>query len=275
VGLPSWAPDWGIRKSGRILSCNVLSQVHGPRNSLRYTASGNTAPQFIVNRESRKVTVKGIKVDSVSHRLRPVLDPQPTSSEGYTRWLKEISSLTDRVKSSYPNKQSRHEAFWRTLIADRTESKRPAPTQLSNYYVVWKACLELKSGWPPGRAKLEELNQISNPNYRLSESSNNLDSAYPILAATVNYGVRFKEACGGRRFCITQGGYMALVPPLAQAGNLVCVILGVEVPYLLRLSSRQPGDSPPLYELVGECYVHGIMDGEKMDSGPIPEFIIV
>jgi hypothetical protein len=48
------------------------------------------------------------------------------------------------------------------------------------------------------------------------------------------------------------------VPDDTEKGDLICVFDGGEVPYLLRPAGN---DS---YILIGECYLHGIMDGEAM-----------
>jgi hypothetical protein len=60
----------------------------------------------------------------------------------------------------------------------------------------------------------------------------------------------------GRRFMVSDDGYMALGPEEAQLGDCICLIPGSEVPLFLRpLCDGQ-------YTLVGEIYVHGLMDGE-------------
>jgi hypothetical protein len=56
---------------------------------------------------------------------------------------------------------------------------------------------------------------------------------------------------------------MALVPPGATIGDCVYVIGGLEVPFLTREKKAGRGE----VELVGECYVHGIMDGEAKRHG--------
>lgn len=49
---------------------------------------------------------------------------------------------------------------------------------------------------------------------------------------------------------------MGLGPAETQNGDVICIILGSEVPFLLRL-----GDNGR-YTFAGECYVHGFTDGE-------------
>lgn len=63
---------------------------------------------------------------------------------------------------------------------------------------------------------------------------------------------------------------MGLVPRGAMLGDEVCVILGAHVPFLVR---RVPHDEAGTdrYQLLGECYLQGIMNGEVMDSMPESE----
>lgn len=44
----------------------------------------------------------------------------------------------------------------------------------------------------------------------------------------------------GRRLVITTKGYLAVVPPLTEPGDIVCLIMGSPVPFLLR-SRGKPG----------------------------------
>jgi hypothetical protein len=60
-----------------------------------------------------------------------------------------------------------------------------------------------------------------------------------------------------RRLCRTNSGYIGLVPGYAQEGDEVCVVSGARVPFVLRAQGT-------FYSLIGECYVHGIMDGEAL-----------
>ena len=62
----------------------------------------------------------------------------------------------------------------------------------------------------------------------------------------------------GRRIGWTQAHYMGIFPGSTQPGDVVAVLLGSKLPFVLRPS----GDDG--YLLVGPAYVHGIMDGEVM-----------
>ena len=66
--------------------------------------------------------------------------------------------------------------------------------------------------------------------------------------------------CRNRSFCITENGYMGLVPPGTQNNDQICIFAGCELPLVI----RQIDDKD--YFLVGSCYIYGLMHGEIMKS---------
>jgi hypothetical protein len=74
-----------------------------------------------------------------------------------------------------------------------------------------------------------------------------------------------KSATGRRCFATTKRGYMGLVPSYAEIGDEIWVLLGGQVLYVLREAGKKYvlfGEKE--YEFIGECYIHGLMDGEAM-----------
>lgn len=70
---------------------------------------------------------------------------------------------------------------------------------------------------------------------------------------------RFREAaaevCHMRKFFFSSKGFFGLGPAITQVDDLVCVLFGADTPFVLRrVGSR--------YKVVGECYVHGLMQGQ-------------
>lgn len=61
----------------------------------------------------------------------------------------------------------------------------------------------------------------------------------------------------GRSFFWSNEEYMGLAPGEARAGDLICVLLGGQVLYVL----RPKGEG---FHFIGECYMHGMMSGEAM-----------
>ena len=67
----------------------------------------------------------------------------------------------------------------------------------------------------------------------------------------------------GRVFFITKEGYIGLAPDTIEPQDQVCVLLGCLTPLVLR------PDGFGNYQVVGECYIHGLMDGAAF-LGPMP-----
>jgi hypothetical protein len=72
--------------------------------------------------------------------------------------------------------------------------------------------------------------------------------------------IDIKATTFGRRLFETSRGFMGLGPPGAQVGDQVCLLLGGQVLYVLR--DREDGHR----EFIGECYVHGMMDGQACED---------
>ncbi|KAK5997802.1 Heterokaryon incompatibility 6-like protein [Cladobotryum mycophilum] len=64
-----------------------------------------------------------------------------------------------------------------------------------------------------------------------------------------------------RRFAVTARGYYVLGPDALQVGDVVVVLHGGRTPFILRRAE----DGGPGWTLIGECYAHGLMNGEALD----------
>lgn len=68
----------------------------------------------------------------------------------------------------------------------------------------------------------------------------------------------------GRKFFITKKGYFGLTSKEAKVGDRVAVLLGSDVPFVLRACGRVEGKRN--WQMIGEAYVDGIMDGEVLNQ---------
>ena len=91
----------------------------------------------------------------------------------------------------------------------------------------------------------------------------------------------FAQATGGIQchrpcFISTSEGDRGLCPPMAQRGDLVVILFGGRVPYILRESSidgtRAENSEPrKQYVFIGECYLQGYMHGLALQQLDNPE----
>ena len=68
----------------------------------------------------------------------------------------------------------------------------------------------------------------------------------------------FSQRISEATFCVTKRGYVGLVPRKAKAGDSICILHGTKAPFVLRAKAEKGS----LHTMIGECYVHGIMNGE-------------
>ena len=131
--------------------------------------------------------------------------------------------------------------LWRTLVADRGPDGRNAPSWYR------RACLEsLMHVSPSGDLNVPEIR-------RNTETPSTM----------ADFLDRVQRVVWNRRFMVTEtrkGEHFGFGPPKCDKGDLVCILFGCSVPVVL----RQSPEDDDKYTFMGECYVHGMMDGEAI-----------
>jgi hypothetical protein len=103
----------------------------------------------------------------------------------------------------------------------------------------------------------------------------------------IRYGLPFERAhemtdnehagevtyfCYDRQLFTTTKGYLGVVTGKARVGDLVCLLLGAAVPFILRKVEEGCGKGTNRhFKLVGEAYVYGLMNGEALDGIELEE----
>ncbi|KAH7371808.1 hypothetical protein BKA64DRAFT_715299 [Cadophora sp. MPI-SDFR-AT-0126] len=109
--------------------------------------------------------------------------------------------------------------------------------------------LTLETFWRTVQADQKGGHRLGKMNHDSTKSDPSQDE-YPDLGL-----------CKGRRLVLTSMGYLCLAPVQSEVGDKIVVLVGGKVPYML----RKTGEG---FEIVGECYVYGIMDGAIMGAFP-------
>jgi len=164
------------------------------------------------------------------------------SFEDYLKWMAELTSLIATLGVTAPldlTKEQKEEILWKTAIAD---------------------CI-FAGGVGERRAEAADL-QMYQAFHRLIHSKE-LDSDRRV---SYGYRVSLKLAQDARRPFIAPKGYIGIGPRHCQAGDLICIFIGAPTPFIVRKAGTK-GE----YHLVGDAYVHGIMDGELMKGNPQTE----
>jgi len=112
---------------------------------------------------------------------------------------------------------------------------------------VPKDCADLRDYY------LRALHAVRN-HFRHGEDENVASQAQPYLETILRWVKK--------RPFRTHGGHVGLAPAETEPGDLVVIFPGFSAPYVL----RRAGTAPRTYEMVGECYVCGVMDGEYLEG---------
>jgi len=173
-----------------------------------------------------------------------------------------LLSHSARVSNPYTHvspAQPLDEVFLRTLIGDRSPSERPASRSFVGHVQGFERRIATLLGLP-----IQERFKTRWPEAPLGDGSNrmqNLASALSLRLGLTRGGMR-------RRFCFAEKGYVFLVPPFAKTGDLICIMLGAQMPLVIRRAESVVKEREGTrYHVVGEAYLHGLMDGEALAHG--------
>ena len=278
--MPSWVPDW--ERAKRHITPYEFRELDKP-----FSADATT-PAFQSGQSPGDPSVlecNGCIVDSVSSfsdfltddTTKALLALAEMPSNKKTRGefdalikfhvhLSQIKQLCQRSALINPSLYDSsdtwlNEALWRIPVTDQelidahftryqratSESERRY-NGLLNTIEAWKS-IGVRLGDPDPRPLPAFLQNNVLP--IVQKESRHYALYRPALIRTVS-----------RRPYLTQKGYVGLGHEGMRIGDLVCILQGGPVPFLLRRTER--GECV----LVSDTYVHGIMDGEFMETRP-------
>jgi Heterokaryon incompatibility protein (HET) len=288
--LPSWCPDW--RKSTKPFRQPLFKKVLATRGSTHrhvYSASGNSSLTVEFENESRSLKIKGILIGSINfkgeltkfgYKAPKTWDDTDGSDLHYEREAFRATHTKSYLNDKVISCAWLHE--WFNWLGSSKTNCVDLPDAASLPTIIPK---EEPWTYSP-RSGSDQFAQIY---YRPSLLGGSLhtfrDTYWRVMCADVwitvagAFGSRIQAgsdgdkfepeklllAAGrslpGRTFIATAGGLMGIGPEEVQIGDKIYVVLGSNVPFILR--DQRNGT----FTFVGECYVHGIMDGEVMKSG--------
>ena len=238
-GLPTWAPDFTVP------SVDVATPLKGRDLAQSLYSAAKDVPMVVsFSQNDRIMSVDGILVDSTSI-LAPYWDPNLSRQEfrqqlpiSMQKWADLAKSSLDKIQTRYGSTYPVPIVMGKTLTADRILDADFKVSRFDND----KSWIDLPEA-PPD----EYQRHGSSDRQRSVWDDNKVDMV--------------RGAISNRCFMISESGYVGIVPRAAKAGDIFCVLFGCETPLLLR-----PTEGGSYHKLIGECYIPGIMDGEKIDD---------
>lgn len=201
------------------------------------------------NKFTGTIHVKGFRLDVIEKLSGRVLDGViPAEAFRFGGWDYRHEDLDGRQPSDIPPVP---ELIWRTLVADRGPDGINAPTWYR------RACLEC----------LMYINGSGDLN--TSDFSKNPDDTPATMKMFLE---RVQAVTWCRKFFLTKGKvgrrktFYGLAPSDTETGDLICILFGCSVPVVLRKIPQTNRHDLERYRFIGECYVHGMMDGEALPT---------
>ncbi|KAF2178732.1 hypothetical protein K469DRAFT_642268 [Zopfia rhizophila CBS 207.26] len=233
--FPSWLPDWTVPKPSSLYESSTRGKI--------FSASWISEPQVNYCPGSDEIEVSGFLLDSIEKVSNASNVP-----EQWYQYFREADSMVNEL-SRYRKDNS--DVKWKVPIAGILYPK-----------TIASGSLDLESSYKVFRRELssahKQFSNGGNPEARFEVSSQGLD-----------YTLALQETLLGWRFFTTHRGYAGVGPASTKIGDSVYVFNGGGVPFLLTPSESREG----VYRLLGECYVHGLMNGEARSLVP-PESLV-
>ena len=246
---PSWVPNWVERKQPP-----SIVPVPNKDNALA-AAGGESAATISLRSGGTELEIHGLILDNLCHIGKR------WGSEGFSYsdsklkdhillvldCMSELNELLASAKSC-PTREELEDVKWRTLICNGLNSSDGHTIDhWGRKFETLQSCAKLLQC---------ELDEVDDPEGLGAPSSNEQEfrSLYMEGQGYCDMAMRY---CTERRRAVTNKGYLAQVPTFAQQGDVVFIPLGSATPFVLR---------PKLhgYIVVGECYIHGVMNGEAL-----------
>lgn len=289
--LPSWVPDWRKAMRGQHLAERTRDYP------LKYHLHKGFDPPVVIeqNSDSRKLQLRGACVDKVLGLwpLRDFIDEFDPDGVLAGRWQSVLQryglfyQVLGQIAFKFPriyeySNESCYSAFVRTLAADGLPNSQRCSEidrqQLFPWYndlikLNWRQCVAPLPFDPDSMNNSPYRDMAGGPVHEVydlllgrgiptrwtmegfSLERIRVDDIYCHLTREI---LRKMQAVARHRvFFMTEKGYIGIGPRSMRAEDLVYDFLGGDVFYVLR-----PAEGPVEFRLLGDAYVHGIMDGE-------------
>ncbi|KAJ4301129.1 hypothetical protein N0V90_003219 [Kalmusia sp. IMI 367209] len=281
TGLPSWVPDW-TRKPSRFEE-ERLERCCLFRASLNHKLE----IEFI---HDTYLKVGGVYFDEVI-AIAEIMDfsSEEKCHELFASWYAFICR-NGPITTVYPSGGTKMEAYWRTLCLDTARSINDMDignryTRCSEKYVEegqerWMdedgmplreigddepSHLDLGKGASDDTVFAQEVMSPPSPPKLEKKIRSNDSSTNKLKFVAVDFAIC--SATWSRRLFFTRRGFIGIGPPSMQEGDTVQVFGGGSMPFIIRDIGRKRVSgvgAKTCYKLLGECYLHGIMDGEAV-----------
>jgi hypothetical protein len=262
--LPTWVPDW-----------NTALDMKGIYYSLiEHKCCSHLEPNFFkVGEEERRIGVSAATIDVIDYlssiwsasALNPTIQYYDSGFKLWNmdnRFRLRILEKIDKTLSAWAEEGHAMASMAKTYSNSTDEQNR----------LLWRTILT--SSTPGPEIDEEEINKIledfdSLMDFTARESVHDRQD-WTEFTQIFTRCLRSLSFILDRRIGLTKNLLLGVVPPGTRPGDHVSVISGSKVPFIIRRTPRSiwlnTNSEGPVFEIVGPCYIDGIMNGELKDQ---------
>jgi hypothetical protein len=270
LGLPSWCPDWN---SNPIIAPLVgfqfapypaTSSFRPPTDKWLFGGEGEIKPRFAFSKDKEILYLHGFVVDTVDFVNGVGTEEMPEVAV-YTG-----DDLAIRAQHRMARLESTKRACLRWEEHVRTSRSVNYSDSDGGYEEAFCRTIAVNRNFG-GKALDSDVKPIFNAWIGREADSDGASCSKPVDAKVIqDYSYSVVSRCAKRTFITTTTGYYGLAPQKTKAGDLVCIVYGADVAFILRKPEPELGNVPGSF--VGEAYIHGIMQGEYLEKAKGEDF---
>jgi hypothetical protein len=240
-----------------------------------FLAATELSPKvYFENSNTYSVGFDGVCVDIIDISISPTGQVPLDSTPGLQRAVESVRLFRNafssrRTTNSYPTGEDPKLAFARCMLLNNSLStsqiklgRTISPEAMLKMWEDWYECLV-------------ENNAPSHSNMECSTEA--LEALREKHHAYTGVILNLSEK---RTYIITKSGYIGIGPGFAETGDAICIFDGARTPFILRKVSgnelvpdelpasgqKDPHLESERWKIIGDCYLHGFMDNEVVDS---------
>ena len=282
-GLPSWVPNLSSVSVPNHYLDNFWQQC---RLSILQLYTAWTGPGIDPFWKDPVLCMVGCYVDIVRETGETMTSSTYNIEQATVTILEQWQRILDLPvqsdKQYVTNKCTMFEAFWRTMFGDvmfaSDDIKATSGHRPRNIEAYRRAVSEDEPAWIWLWQWFKLLS--TSPRRRKGEHPPDDPPSPRPGMKLIELDLLFRINCMNRKLFTTVNGYIGLGPPQTQIGDVVFILFGSRVPLVLR---RHEDQSPitfspdgfgqkhilreitltkTSYSVIGDCFIHGVMDGE-------------
>jgi hypothetical protein len=293
--VTSWGIDWSYLDYWSEDRSRVLDSIYKQVYHTSLCHKPRVAEHDIKVSGHWALRVAGCVLDRVVYATRLLeFDSGIMHNQDYVHVLKALRALNALKNGSgntYVTGGSHFNAFWRTLLADciipysdshglehilqDSNSKQQQPfirrTTTADFFAFMLWLLSMSGGhFRMHGIRRNADGMPSIPPQREYLDNEDLADKYATeslcrIEAVQSIGASVVRATSGRCMFVTAKGYIGLGPHSLKPGDSIAILLGGCTPFALERGDIE-GLEDEHWKLLGDCYVHGWMDGELVHN---------